>query len=52
MIEGIAKVELNKKEFILKQNQSTFVPLGIKHRLSNPSNKKFFTRNPNWILFR
>ena len=40
VIEGIAKVELNKKEFILKQNQSTFVPLGIKHRLSNPSNKK------------
>ena len=40
VIEGIAKVQLNNEEFILKQNESTFVPLGIKHRLSNPSDKK------------
>ena len=29
-----------EKEFNLSENQSCFVPIGAKHRLSNPSNEK------------
>ena len=36
VVEGTAKVEINDKVFILSENQSTFIPLGAKHRLSNP----------------
>ncbi len=36
VVEGTAKVEINGKIFILSENQSTFIPLGAKHRLSNP----------------
>ena len=36
VVEGSAKVEINGKTFILSENQSTFIPLGAKHRLSNP----------------
>ena len=36
VVEGTAKVEINEKTFILSENQSTFIPLGAKHRLSNP----------------
>tara|TARA_B100000886_G_scaffold340505_1_gene310613 strand:+ start:3260 stop:4702 length:1443 start_codon:yes stop_codon:yes gene_type:complete len=36
VVEGTAKVEINEKVFILSENQSTFIPLGAKHRLSNP----------------
>jgi len=36
VVEGTAEVEINGKNFILSENQSTFIPLGAKHRLSNP----------------
>ena len=39
VIDGIAKVEIDKKDIILKANQSTYIPIGAKHRLSNPYEK-------------
>ena len=36
IVSGIAKVELEGKTKILKENESTYIPLGYKHRLSNP----------------
>ena len=36
VVNGTAKVEINGKITILTKNQSIFVPLGSKHRLSNP----------------
>ncbi|ABM70682.1 mannose-1-phosphate guanylyltransferase/mannose-6-phosphate isomerase [Prochlorococcus marinus] len=35
VVEGVAKVEIDKKVLILEDNQSTFIPVGAKHRLSN-----------------
>ena len=37
MVNGIANVEIDNNSFILYENQSTFIPLGSKHRLSNES---------------
>ena len=37
VVKGIADVEINKKQFKLKENQSCFIPKGEKHRLSNSS---------------
>ena len=34
--EGTAKVEIDGKTSILRKNESTYIPLGTKHRLSNP----------------
>ena len=36
VVNGIAKVEVNNEEKILSENQSTFIPIKTKHRLSNP----------------
>ena len=36
VVKGTAKVEVNNKVEILSENQSTYIPLGSKHRLSNP----------------
>ena len=36
VVSGTAKVSLNDKETILSENQSIYIPLGSKHRLSNP----------------
>ncbi len=36
VVSGDAKVEINGKVSLLKVNESIFVPLGAKHRLSNP----------------
>ena len=36
----LTKVEINDEVFFLKENESTFVPKGVKHRLSNIHNKK------------
>ncbi len=36
IVSGTAKVEIEDKEMILFENQSTFIPLGKIHRLSNP----------------
>ena len=39
VVEGKAKVKINLEEFLLLENQSTFIPQGAKHRLSNPGKK-------------
>ena len=36
IVNGTAEVEIDSKKFILTENQSTYIPLGTKHRLSNP----------------
>ena len=36
VVKGIAKVRIEDKIFTLKENQSTFIPLGLKHQLTNP----------------
>ena len=39
VVNGEAKVQIEEQEFLLQENQSTFIPLGAKHRLSNPGAK-------------
>lgn len=36
VVSGTAKVEVDKNEIILYENQSSYIPLGSIHRLSNP----------------
>ena len=36
VVKGVAKVQLDDEELFLSENQSTYIPLGAKHRLSNP----------------
>ncbi len=36
VVSGIAKVTIDESEKILKENQNAYIPLGAKHRLSNP----------------
>ena len=36
VVQGTAEVTCEDKVFLLTENQSTFIPLGAKHRLSNP----------------
>ncbi|WP_417787166.1 mannose-1-phosphate guanylyltransferase/mannose-6-phosphate isomerase [Stutzerimonas xanthomarina] len=36
VVSGTAKVICGDKELILSENQSTYIPLGVKHSLSNP----------------
>ena len=36
VVSGTAKVEIDGTEMILQENQSSYIPLGCKHRLSNP----------------
>ena len=40
VVEGTAKIEIENEEFILRENESTFVPKESKHRLSNPFKEK------------
>jgi len=35
VVKGIAKVVCGNKEYVLKENESTYIPLGKKHRLVN-----------------
>lgn len=37
VVDGTAKIINEDNEFLLKTNESTFVPKGAKHRLSNPT---------------
>ena len=39
VVKGTAEVEINNHKKILKDNQSAYIPLGAKHRLSNPGNE-------------
>ena len=36
VVEGTAMIRVNDKTEIVHENQSTYIPLGSKHRLSNP----------------
>ena len=36
IVSGTAKIEIDDKVSLLKKNESTYIPLGSKHRLSNP----------------
>ncbi len=36
VVKGTAEVEVDGKKLFLSENESTFIPLGSKHRLSNP----------------
>ena len=36
VVSGTAKVEIDGKSIFLNKNQSSYIPLGLKHRLSNP----------------
>lgn len=37
VVKGTAKVLNGENIFLLKENQSTYIPVGVKHRLENPS---------------
>ena len=39
VVKNTAKVEINGKISFLKENESIYVPLGSKHRLSNPGDE-------------
>jgi mannose-1-phosphate guanylyltransferase/mannose-6-phosphate isomerase len=36
VVNGTAEVTCNDQVFLMTENQSTFIPLGAKHRLKNP----------------
>jgi mannose-1-phosphate guanylyltransferase/mannose-6-phosphate isomerase len=36
VVTGTARITRDDESFILSENQSTYIPLGIKHRLENP----------------
>jgi len=36
VVRGTAKVECGERSFLLSEDQSTYIPLGTRHRLSNP----------------
>ena len=38
VVNGTAKVTCGDSTFILSENESTYIPLGTKHRLENPGN--------------
>ena len=35
VVKGVANIICGEKKIILKENESTYIPLGIKHQLSN-----------------
>ena len=37
IVEGTAKIEIDDEERIITTNESVYIPLGVKHRLSNPT---------------
>jgi len=39
VVEGVAKVRVGDKEFLLQANQSTYIPVDTMHRLENPGNE-------------
>ena len=36
VVSGTAKVQVDEKTFLLQTNESTYIPMGAKHRLENP----------------
>ena len=42
VVGGKAKVTINHEEFEISENESTYIPIGAKHRLSNPGDSPLF----------
>ena len=38
VVQGTARVTCNDKQYMVSENESTYIPLGAKHRLENPGN--------------
>ena len=38
VVKGTAKVTNGEDVFLLEENESTYIPIGVKHRLENPGN--------------
>ncbi|HEB59231.1 MAG TPA: mannose-1-phosphate guanylyltransferase/mannose-6-phosphate isomerase [Gammaproteobacteria bacterium] len=36
VVKGTAKITRGDEEFVLSENESTYIPVGVKHRLENP----------------
>jgi mannose-1-phosphate guanylyltransferase / mannose-6-phosphate isomerase len=36
VVSGTAQITCGDKEFLLEENQSTYIPVGVKHRIENP----------------
>ena len=36
VVSGTARITRGEEVFLLEENQSTYIPLGAKHRLENP----------------
>ena len=36
IVKGTARVTCDEKNFLLSENESTYIPIGVKHRLENP----------------
>jgi mannose-6-phosphate isomerase-like protein (cupin superfamily) len=36
VIQGVAKVRIDRDEFLLRPNESTYIPVDTQHRLENP----------------
>jgi mannose-1-phosphate guanylyltransferase/mannose-6-phosphate isomerase len=36
VVSGTARITCGEKEFLLEENQSTYIPIGVKHRIENP----------------
>jgi mannose-1-phosphate guanylyltransferase / mannose-6-phosphate isomerase len=36
VVSGTARITCGEKEFMLEENQSTYIPVGVKHRIENP----------------
>jgi mannose-1-phosphate guanylyltransferase/mannose-6-phosphate isomerase len=36
VVAGTARVTRGEEVFLLEENQSTFIPVGVKHRIENP----------------
>lgn len=39
VVKGVAKVTNGECVFLLKENQSTYIPIGVKHCLENPGSE-------------
>jgi mannose-1-phosphate guanylyltransferase/mannose-6-phosphate isomerase len=40
VVSGTARITCDDRIFELKENESTFIPLGAKHRIENPGDKQ------------
>lgn len=39
VIQGVAKVRIDREEFLLRPNESTYIPVETQHRLENPGSE-------------